>query len=338
MLIMTKTPFRVSLVGGGTDLPSFYRNHDYGAVVSLAIDKYMYIMVNQKFDDFIRVSYSTTEIVTHPDDIQHPLVRECLKRMNIKKGIEIVSVADIPGQGTGLGSSSAFTVGLLNALIQFCVYHDIDFEPLTDLAEEACKIEIERCGAPIGKQDQYAAAYGGVNYFKFLADETVEIERFPLKPEVKRDLERHLMLFYIGNRKPESEILTKQTKFLDENDQNTRLRHLAMRQYAETTAEYMRSGTIDHLGYLLHENWMMKREIVSGIETGMILKYYENALDAGAEGGKVLGAGGGGFMLFFAPPEKQEAVRTALDPLRYVSFRISEEGSRLVYMEGLSRT
>ena len=167
-MIFVRTPLRISLVGGGSDLPAFYENYSPGGVVSFTIDKYVYIAVNRKFDQDIRISYSLTENVADVACIQHELVRECLIRMGISEGIEIISVADIPGKGTGLGSSSAFTVGLLNALNQYRIlYSGADYEPIIDVAETACEIEIEKCGKPIGRQDQYACAYGGMNYFRF---------------------------------------------------------------------------------------------------------------------------------------------------------------------------
>ena len=202
-MIIIKTPFRISLVGGGSDLPSFYKKAGYGAVTSFTINKFMYICVKPRFncDKSIRVSYSVTETVDHVSHIQHDLVRLCLERMGIEGGIEIVSIADIPGRGTGLGSSSAFIIGLLSALTQYCSLMGLPYDPHINVEEEACKIEIDILERPIGKQDQYACAFGGINYIRFNADDTVKLQRLNVEEETVRLLEEHLMLFYTGDRK-----------------------------------------------------------------------------------------------------------------------------------------
>lgn len=337
MIIMTKTPFRVSLVGGGTDLPSFYKKAGYGAVVSFTINKFMYIIVKERFecDKSIRVSYSMTEVVDHVEHIQHDLVRECMKRMNVLGGVEIVSIADIPGRGTGLGSSSAFCVGLLNALAQYCVYNYIDFDPVVDVEEEAWKIEIDILKKPIGKQDHVACTYGGINYIRFNADESIDLQRIKIDPENIPLLEENLMLFYTGITRPSSDVLEEQSGNIvrDEDVMNAMLE---MRGMTNLLADDLEAGDIQAVGKYLDKNWELKRSLASKISNPKIDKWYAKALRAGATGGKVLGAGGGGFMLLFVPPDFQTAVRLALSDLCEVPFKIEMRGTRLSFMEGFN--
>lgn len=328
MLICTQTPFRISLVGGGTDLPSFYREHGPGCVVSFTIDRSMYVMVNEKFDGKVRVSYSVTENVESAEIIQHDIARECLLRMGIKKGIEVVSVADIPGRGTGLGSSSAYAVGLLNALSQYRIYHGGEqIEPFEDVAEEACKIEIERCGKPIGKQDQYAVAYGGLNQFIFNQDGTVTIpqKKFPFTDEMKKKMEDHMLLFWTGIIRPSRQILEEQSK-INELEKIESLK--AMSAIARSLARDLFNGNLERIGIVLHQNWLLKRSLVDGISNPQIDRWYEKAMRAGAQGGKICGAGAGGFLFFWADPECHMDIKTALG-LRHIPFKIDQMGTRL---------
>lgn len=320
-MIITKTPLRISFTGGGTDLPDYYLKRG-GAVVSAGINKYIYIAVNKKFDNRIRVSYSKTEIVDEVEDLQHELVRECMKLVGIKGGIEITSIADIPS-GTGLGSSSAFTVGLLNALHTYDGYNPSSEE----LAQQACHVEISVLKHPIGKQDQYAAAYGGMNYFQFDRDDTVTRGRIYLSESDARKMRQRLMLFYTGLTRSADTILKEQK-------QNTAgkletldyMRDQAAAMYRELT----QNGFNEKFGQALHEGWLKKQSMASTITNSAIDECYEKALAAGAVGGKLLGAGGGGFLLFYCDEEKQEAVERAVG-LPRVNFHISLRGSRVIF-------
>lgn len=320
-MIITRTPLRISFTGGGTDLPAFYKN-GYGAVVSTSIDKYIYITVNKRFDDSIRVSYSQTEIVNHVDELKHDIARECLRMVGIPGGIEITSIADIPS-GTGLGSSSSFAVGLLNALYTYVG------ERLSagELANQACQIEINVLGHPIGKQDQYAAAYGGVNYFTFERNGDVQREKISISDNDLRNMNRKLMMFYTGIRRSADGILSRQS-------QETKNK-MEVLTFMRDQANRMRDGLI-HEGFtpkfakMLDEAWQKKKSITSGISNPEIDELYQKAISAGASGGKLLGAGGGGFILLYCDEQYQPAVREALG-LRELDFEISLNGSRVVY-------
>lgn len=320
-MIITKTPFRISFAGGGTDLPSYYRT-GYGAVVNATIDKYMYITVNKRFDDSIRVSYSTTEIVDHVDDIRHDIVREALKMVGIRQGIEITSISDIPA-GTGLGSSSSFAVGLLNALYTFKGQQRSAHE----LAEKACRLEIEVLGHPIGKQDQFAAAYGGINYFRFQRNDTVEYRPIPLPDLDLEMMSQKLSMWYTGISRNADTILSQQSK-----DTVNKLETLDfMRDQADQMAEDMvQNGFSESFARMLHAGWLKKKTVTAGISNSRIDELYDAALSHGAKGGKLLGAGGGGFLLIYCDADKQEGMGTALG-LRKFPFRITNHGSRVVF-------
>ena len=324
-MIISKTPLRCSFAGGGSDLPSFYEKQA-GAVVSTAIDKYMYIAVNKRFEDSIRVSYSITEIVKRPEDLKHELVRECLLFLGIRKRIEVVSVADIPSKGTGLGSSSAYTVGLLNAL------HAYKGEQVSadKLAKEACHIEIERCGRPIGKQDQYATAYGGLNYILFDPSGGVLMWPIECKKETLRDLQKNLMMFYTGTSRLSGIILEEQNK---ETKDNQKKREVLgqMVELAGEMKESLESDNLDKFGRLLHANWQLKKGLVEGISNTKIDQWYKTAMEHGAVGGKICGAGGGGFLLLYVPQERRKEVIVALPELLYAPFRLESEGSKIIY-------
>ena len=330
-MIISRTPLRISFAGGGSDLSAYYR-HRPGAVVSMAIDKFIYVTVNQKFDRKIRASYSETEIVDQIGDLRHELIREGLIRTQIAGGIEITSISDIPSQGTGLGSSSTYTVGLLNALYAY-TGHAAGAERL---AREACQIEIERCGKPIGKQDQYIAAFGGLQFLQFNPDDSVFVDPIICAPTVKELLHTRLLLFYTGLTRSAETILTEQRRNTQADrrhretlDSMTGLAH-ALRDllcHAEACAN------LDAFGDILHEGWLLKRGLASGISSTAIDTWYERARAAGASGGKLLGAGGGGFLLLYARPQSHEAIIEALADLRPVSFRPEPQGSKIVYVE-----
>jgi D-glycero-alpha-D-manno-heptose-7-phosphate kinase len=325
-MIISRTPLRVSFFGGGSDLPSYYRRFG-GAVLSTAIDKSIYITVSQKFDDSVRVSYSRTEEVEHASQVEHPLVRESLALLGIEGGLEITSVADIPAKGTGLGSSSSFTVGLLNAL------HAHQGRPASaaQLAEQSCHIEIERCGEPIGKQDQYAAAFGGFNFIRFNQDDTVQMEKVICPPPLLGDLQSRLLFFYTGVTRPASDLLQRQSSEVAnskaKSDALTEMVQLGEAAYAD-----LRATNIDRLGKLLHQAWKNKKSLTNGITNNLIDEAYEAAVAAGAEGGKVLGAGGGGFLMFFAPPKKHDAIRETLRGLKEVPLRFASQGSSIIFV------
>lgn len=335
-MIVVKTPLRISLVGGGSDLPAFYENYSPGGVVSFTIDKYVYIAVNRKFDQDIRISYSLTENVADVACIQHELVRECLIRMGISEGIEIISVADIPGKGTGLGSSSAFVVGLLNALNQYRIlYSGADYEPIVDVAETACEIEIEKCGKPIGKQDQYACAYGGMNYFRFYEGGDVSITRIPLTTDFKRKFEEHLLLFWTGRTRASSSILTEQSANIVNKNTGVIGNLIQMQTLALNLSHWLLKENIDDVGSFLHDNWLLKHSLATFIADDEIDTWYQSGLDAGAEGGKLCGAGGGGFLLFWAKPHLHEAIKEAVG-LRHIPVKIEEKGTSLIYIRGFN--
>ena len=327
-MIISRTPLRISFVGGGSDLPAFFCQQEAGAVVSTAINKYNYITVNPKFDDKIRASYSRTEIVNHVDELKHELIREALKIVRIDRGIEITSISDIPSRGTGLGSSSAYTVGLLNALYAYRNY----FAGAERLAREACIIEIERCGKPIGKQDQYIAAYGGLRFIRFNSDGNVFVDPIVCAPETRERLQEGLLMLYTGLVRRADDILREQSHST-QADEEKRASLRRMVGLAEQIQGALLRNDLGGFGEVLHAGWMEKRKLASGITQPRIDEWYERARAHGAIGGKILGAGGGGFLLLYAPPERHPEICEALPELRPIDFRFSLQGSKLIYVE-----
>jgi D-glycero-alpha-D-manno-heptose-7-phosphate kinase len=325
-MIISKTPLRMSFVGGGSDLPVFYRKFG-GAVVSTAIDKFVYITVNKKFDDRIRLSYSKTEEVSSVNRIEHPLVREALKMLGIPGGIEITSIADIPAKGTGLGSSSSFTVGILNALHAFaCRYASAE-----QLARESCEIEIERCGEPIGKQDQFAAAFGGFNFIEFYPDDSVSVEPIICKRETLQKLQANTLVFYTGISRSASALLkTQQAAVGTEKSKQKVLRKMV--ELAHVLKAELQKNNLDAFGEIIHENWVLKKSLNEFISTGAIERWYEKARKAGAIGGKLLGAGSGGFLMFYAPKERHQAITRELRDLRLMEFQFEPQGSKIIFV------
>ena len=321
-MIITRTPLRVGLVGGGTDLPDYYREHG-GRVLNAAIDKYVYVVVKQRFDDDIYVNYSSKEIVSRVEDLQHELVREALHMTGIRGGVEITTLSDIPSSGgSGLGSSSAVTVGLLQALFTY------QGRQLTaaELADRACAIEIDRCRKPIGKQDQYAAAYGGVCDIRFGPGDRVVVDQLALTPQVRRKVQEELLLFFTGVTRSANSILSEQTaNIADRLPQLHQLRDLA-----GEAANGLRDGDVDALGVAMNKSWAAKRELASGVSTSQIDEAVEAAISAGATGAKVTGAGGGGFLLVVCPLENQRRVREQLAHLRELPISIEPFGSRVI--------
>lgn len=325
-MIISKTPLRMSFVGGGSDLPVFYREEE-GAVLSTTIDKYMYICVNQKFDGRIRVSYTKTEDVEFASQVEHPLVREALDVVGIQGGIEIASMADIPSKGSGLGSSSSYTVGLLNALY---AYRN-QFTSKDTLAKLSCEIEIDRCGEPIGKQDQYAAAYGGLNLIRFQPNGSTFVDPVICSSKIYSTLEESVLIFFTGRTRSASKILVKQS--VDMRGQKQRILTRRMVQIAHEMKYQLESGSLDFFGSLLDENWQLKVQLTSGISDYQIDSWYSTGLANGALGGKLLGAGNGGFLMFFAPPERHQHIVKALSNLKPVKFLFERAGTQVVYFQ-----
>jgi D-glycero-alpha-D-manno-heptose-7-phosphate kinase len=322
-MITTRTPFRISFAGGGSDLPAYY-TQEPGAVLSAAISKYMYLTVKHRFGNTYRVSYSKTEICESVAEVEHPIVRECLKNASVNGGLEIVSIADLPAQ-SGMGSSSSFTVGLLAAL------HALEgrFVSQDQLAREACDVEIDRLREPIGKQDQYIAAYGGLQFFRFLPDGTVFADPVICTPETKRELQRRLMLFFTGGTRSARSVLAKQNG-------NTHANVDALRRLCAIAGEMREVITagrdLNAFGYLLNEAWQVKKSLEKTITNPHIDELYERAMQAGALGGKLLGAGSGGFVLFYCEPHHQANLRKALNGVTEVPFGFDSQGSKVIYV------
>lgn len=323
-MIISQTPLRMSFVGGGSDLASFYREHG-GAVLSTAIDKYVYVSINRKFDGGIRLAYSKTEEVSSLDQIEHELVRAAFAMRGLRGGVEITTTADIPSRGTGLGSSSTFTVGLLNVLSAYQGRHT----SAEDLARESCEIEIERCGQPIGKQDQYAAAYGGMNLIEFHPDETVSVSPVIMQRDLRDLLEQRIIVFYTGITRSASKILANQSA----ETGSDKVKRDALKRMTELTyvlRDELTRGHLDSFGHILDENWSLKKSLTAGISSNAIDSWYDAAIGAGAIGGKLLGAGEGGFLMFYAPRDRHDAIANAVG-LRQVRFGFEPLGSRILF-------
>lgn len=327
-MIVSKTPLRMSFVGGGSDLPAFYRE-EVGAVLSTSIDKYMYICVNKKFDGRIRVSYTKTEDVQQRQEVEHPLVREALDLVGIDGGIEIASMADIPSKGSGLGSSSTYVVGLLNALY---AYRN-QFASKEKLASQACEIEIDRCQEPIGKQDQYAAAYGGLNLIRFHPDDSVSVDPVICTQSLLQEMEDSTLVFFTGRTRSASAVLANQSAAMGKSVGRVLMRRMV--QLAFEMKEQLESGSLEHLGNLLDENWRLKAQLTSGITDPQIDAWYGSGMANGALGGKLLGAGNGGFIMFYAPKEKHAQIAAALSELEQVKFRFDKAGAQIVFYQPL---
>ena len=320
-MIITQTPLRIGLLGGGTDLPGFYRENG-GRVLNCALDKYIYVIVKQRFDDDIYVNYSKKEIVSRVEELEHELVREAMQMTGVTQGVEITTLADIPSAGSGLGSSSAVTVGLLHALF---AYQGRQVSA-AELAERACAIEIDRCGKPIGKQDQYIAAFGGIRDIRFGPGDEVVAEEVDLGAADRRALQRQIMLFYTGITRSADTILAEQNARLDA----TRPQLGQLRDLAGFAAQRLRDGDVDAIGPALRESWEAKRKLAPGVSNGHIDAAVSRALEAGASGAKLTGAGGGGFLLVICPVEHQRAVRQSLADMRELPVKLDRLGSRVV--------
>lgn len=321
-MIVVQTPLRVSLFGGGTDFPAFF-TEEGGCVLSSAIDKSIFITVKKRFDRKLRVGYTRTEMVDNLDEIKHELIREALRKTGITEGVEITTMGDIPSAGSGLGSSSTVTVGALHALYTFL---GKNVSP-DRLACEACEIEIGILGKPIGVQDQYIAAYGGFRFMEFLPGGQILVEDVPLHPSVKQQLDDNLLLFFTGITRQADTILTEQNANIKERLPILR----EMRSLAYAARDELRSGNPDAVGYLMHGNWKLKKQLASRISSDTIDEMYDAARRAGAIGGKITGAGGGGFLLLYVPQEKQSSVRASLSQLQELPFQLEPDGSKVIF-------
>lgn len=321
-MIISQTPLRISLCGGGTDFKDYYSENE-GFVVSAAIDKYVFVIIKERFDDLIYVDYSKKEIVNSVDEIQHELVREAAKKTGLQRGFEVSMLADIPSEGSGLGSSSSLIVGLLNA------FYNYQGKQVTaeQLAREACEIEIDILKKPIGKQDQYIAAYGGLSSFKFKKDDTVEVNSINLNNGLSRKLGSNLLLFFTNVTRKSSSILTEQkSKIKDNKEFHNRIKELAI-----DASDYLNKGKIDKVGDILKENWELKKKLSSNITNEIIEKMYNIAIENGASGGKIAGAGGGGFLLCYCKRNNQEKLREALSEYREMPFLLERHGSKIIF-------
>ncbi len=320
-MIVTRTPFRISFCGGGTDLPDFYRDNG-GCVVSTSIDKYIYLTVARSFHEKLTIlKYSTVETVDDLNFIKHPIFKEVLQTYG-GHGLEINSTSNIPS-GTGLGSSSTFTVGLVGA-IRILKGKEVS---KGILAEEACDIEINRLGEPIGKQDQYAAAFGDLNFIRFNKDDTVEVEPIKITSEEKKRMSDNLMMFYLGGTRSASNILKKYKS----NTSSNVMMKKQLSNMAIKLRDNLNNGDIESLGKMLDEGWKVKKSLASGVSNQIIDEVYDKAISNGAVGGKLLGAGGNGFMLFYVDKENQQAVRNSLSDYREFSFDFDNKGFEVVY-------
>ena len=322
-MIISRTPFRLSFAGGGTDLSSFYLEEE-GAVLSTALNKFMYITVNKRFDQSIRLSYSKTEIKKSVSEIEHPILKQVLSQHAPEGGLEIISMADIPS-GTGLGSSSSFTVGLLHALESYRGR----YKTAEDLAKEACEIEIEKLHEPIGKQDQYIAAYGGLQFIRFSKSGEVFVDPVVCSSATKKSLEAHCMLFWTG--------LTRDAKsVLKEQKDNTQEKRPVLREMAKIALKLKgileEAKSLENFGSLLHDAWTLKKSVASNVSNIEINDWYERARKAGAYGGKILGAGSGGFLMIFCDPAKQAAVKSELRELSLFDVKFETQGSKIIFM------
>ena len=324
-MIITRAPFRVSFCGGGSDLPSFYEKNG-GCVLSTSIRKYMYLTIqNYFYKDRIMLKYSKTENVSDYSEIEHRIFKQCLTDFDIK-GVELTSMADIPA-GTGLGSSSSFTVALLQLLHTYKGEYISKYE----LAKEACDVEITKLGDTIGKQDQFAAAFGGLNFFEFMPSGFVKVEPVIMKGECYKQLENNILMFYLGGTHSASAILKEQSSNVKSEDKAKI--QMKMCDITRVLKEELQKNNVDAMGELLHENWVLKKTLASGISNPLIDETYEIAMNAGALGGKLLGAGGAGFMIFYVPEDKHASVRNSLSHLREMEFRMDNSGASIIHIE-----
>lgn len=322
-MIISQTPLRISFAGGGTDLKEFWAAEP-GKVLSTSIDKYVFVVIKKRFDDLIVLNYTACEIVDSVAEIKHELIREAMLKTGISKGVEITTLADIPSKGSGLGSSSSVTVGLLNALYAYAG-KQVTAE---QMAQEACDIEIDILDKPIGKQDQYIAAYGGLNEITFHPDYTVSVEPINNNSRDKRVFVSNILLFYTNITRKSSEILTEQKA-------ETRNKFEILKQMRNQVHEVRKvlenGAPFDRVGHILNDAWILKRQLASKITNPIIDEMYERARKAGALGGKISGAGGGGFLMLYVPRENQNYVREELNEFKELPFMLEPDGSKIIF-------
>lgn len=323
-MIITRTPFRISFAGGGSDLANYYEKYG-GSVVSVTINKYMYLLLHPYFHkDSYLIKYSKTENPNNVDDIKHPIIHTLFKKYGIH-GVDFNSTADIPA-GTGLASSSAFTVGLIN----LCNAYTDKYMNKEDIAKLACEIEIEDLKEPIGKQDQYACACGGLNFIEFYKDGVVDVEKLYLLSGAYHKLEKNLLMFYTGQTRSAGSILAEQKKNTSNDEAKVNMLHKMVALSRDLKQELLQ-GNVDSMGEILHTGWMYKKELANGISNPDIDHYYDLAMKNGASGGKLLGAGGGGFLLFYVKEDNREQLRKALTDLKEINFSFDNKGTSVIY-------
>lgn len=321
-MIIVQTPLRISLFGGGTDFHAFFMEEG-GCVLSSAIDKYVFVTIKKRFDTKLRIGYTQTEMVDEIDEIHHELIRESLRVTGIDRGVEITTMGDIPSEGSGLGSSSTVTVGALHAMYTYLG----EMVPAERLAREACLVEIETLKKPIGIQDQYIAAYGGFRFFEFSPEGHVHAEKIKISSEGRRALNDNLLLFFTGMSRRSSSILSEQV-----NNMKDRLGELReIKQLALQARSEIEKENFEALGILMHRSWELKKRLAGPVSNGRIDQLYEAALCAGAVGGKITGAGGGGFILLYVPYDRQQNVRAALNGLQELPFRLEADGTKVIF-------
>ncbi|HEV7428574.1 MAG TPA: GHMP kinase [Thermoanaerobaculia bacterium] len=327
-MIIVRTPFRVSFAGGGTDLPSYYNVRGFGAVISAAIQKYTYIILHPKFDSRIRVfHYDGSELAADASAVDHEYFRAALLEKGVNSGVELAVISDVPGRGTGLGSSASLTVGLLHALADHLGEKNAD--PY-ELARMACHVEIDTLQSPVGKQDQYAVAVGGLNFMRFHSDDTVDVEPIAIDHNVSRTLQRRLLAFHTGISRKTTDILQHYAR----EDEGLLHSLDRIRDQAFEMRDLLQRSDLDGFARLLNEGWLAKRALSSHISTPVIDRAYEKAMAAGALAGKLCGAGGGGFLLVYAEEKKQPAVRAALSDMAEMEVAFDSQGTQTVLMEG----
>jgi len=324
-IIVSKTPLRLTLGGGGTDLPSYYERFG-GFVISSALDKYVYLIVKRRFEKEIRVSYSTTEIVNSINEIRHPLVRESLRLLGLKEHLEVVSIGEVPSK-TGLGSSGSFTVGLMHAL------HTYKGENLSrqELAEEACHIEMDILKEPSGKQDPYIASFGGFICLNIDREGKVEVKDLKISIDAATELERNLLFFYTGFRRNASEVLRHQKAAIEKDEEKALEAMHRIKDIGFRVKRALEKGDLKEFGMLQHEHWLAKRSVSSKMSNPLIDRWYRIGLESGAIGGKIMGAGGGGFLMFYCEEDRDRVRKTmAKEGLREVKFSLGTEGSKII--------
>lgn len=324
-MIVVRTPLRMSFVWWWSDIASFYREHGW-AVLSTSLDKYIYVSCNPKFDNKIRLSYRKTEIVDSVEELEHDLAKVIFNYVGVDKWVELVSIADIPSEGSGLGSSSSFTIAMLHALHA----HNHRYATQQHLAEQSCHIEIDLCGKPIGKQDQYAAAYWGFNFIEFNKDDTVKVSPLIFSKERKRELESNLLMFYTGITRSANTILAEQTVNMgDKIDKIEGMKKMV--ELAYQLKKDLENNDLSTFGTLLHQNRLLKKQMASGISDPQIDIWYERAMSAWAQWWKLLWAWGGGFFVFYVAPKDHQAVIDALNDLKHIPFGFDNEWSKVIH-------